>query len=249
MTIAEMASAFTGLQTEINDLVKNYNEAKQTARFADAAELDEKIQKKVKECAGYAKRIAYEECAAEADPMLAAVTRLRYSVPAVKDEDVDGVPVRSVVVREKPIDLFGLHKFIPGGIGVDKGWEDGVKGFNTLMTFERAIDLGIDPTTLNDSQCMMEIKRKYEDGETPASNTKLLATMRLLVAHMIGPDHAANVRSQDVKYLLLVYCKKGRKALTVTCANETKLCETLAEICHRVVTGKGYAIEQKGRKS
>ena len=54
--------------------------------------------------------------------------------------------------------------------------------------------------------------------------------------------------SHDVNFLLSVYSRKNRKALTVTTANHKALRGYLAEICHRIVTKKQYAVDYKAVK-
>jgi len=60
---------------------------------------------------------------------------------------------------------------------------------------------------------------------------------------MIGEDYKAI--THDVNYILAVYSKKGRKALTVTASNHKQMRQIIMEICHRIVTGGRYDIDYK----
>ncbi len=111
------------------------------------------------------------------------------------------------------------------------------------MTCQKAKDLGIDPTTINDSYAMSEISKGYDLGKNPASKTNLLKTLTTIVQAMVGEKYKPV--SHDVYFLLSVYSRKSRKALTVTCANHKYLRNYVMEICHRIVTGKVYEVDYK----
>ena len=87
--------------------------------------------------------------------MLAAVTTLSYVTIGVKDEQKgdDKVPVRTIVDKERQIDLFKLHKFC-GTIGADENWLHAAQKMNLLLTAQKAKDLGLDPKAVNDSYAM-----------------------------------------------------------------------------------------------
>ena len=75
----------------------------------------------------------------------------------------------------------------------------------------------------------------------------MLRTLQTIVTSMLGEGYKAT--SHDVNYLLSVYTKKNRKALTVSCANHKNFTSYIAEICHRIVLGKHYDVEYKAKKS
>ena len=172
---------------------------------------------------------------------------LSFMTIAAKDEKKgdDKVPVRAVIEKEKPIDLLKLDKYC-GGIGADTGWKHIMQKMNFLLTAQKAVDLGINPKTVNDSYAMTEIAREYDMGKNPTSKTNLLKTLQTVITSMIGENYKAV--SHDVNFLLSIYSKKNRRALTVSCANHKNFCSYIAEICHRIVTGKTYELEYKVRK-
>lgn len=197
--------------------------------------------------------IARDECfdalKATADPMLEAVKQLSYPTIRIVDKEVgegkQKLPVTTIEAGEKQIDLLKLHKHC-GGIGKDSNWLHMVEKFNFLLTAQKAVDLGIDPKVVNDSYAMSDIAKSYDLGKNPASKTNLLKTLQAVVTAMIGEEYKAV--SHDVNFLLSVYSRKNRKALTVTCANHKYMRGYVMEICHRIVTGKSYAIEYKAVK-
>lgn len=185
------------------------------------------------------------------DPMLEAVKQLTY--PSIKIVDVqgkkDGSELAKTIINdtEKSIDLFKLHKYVGGdGIGANKQWPYMVEKFNMLMTAQKAVDLGINPKKINNSYAMSEISDGIDLGKTPTSKTNILKTLQSIITAMIGEEYKAT--SHDVNYLLSIYSRKSRKALTVSCANHRYMRQYLMEICHRIALGKVYDVEFKMKK-
>lgn len=247
MTREENTAKLATLRSEAEALVKEYNEAIQTGKFEEASKVDAKLTEKVNEYTATVRDMCFEDCKNTANPMLTAVTTLSYVTIGTKDEQKgdDKVPVRSIVDKERPIDLFKLDKYC-GGIGADKNWLHIAQKMNLLLTAQKATDLGLDPKAVHDSYAMSEIAREFDMGKTPTSKTNLLRTLQTVITAMLGEGYKAT--SHDVNFLLSVYSKKNRKALTVTCANHRYFRNYMAEICHRIVTGKAYELDYKTKK-
>lgn len=247
MTREENTAKLATLRSEAEALVKEYNEAIQTGKFEEASKVDAKLTEKVNEYTATVRDMCFEDCNNTANPMLTAVTTLSYVTICTKDEQKgdDKVPVRSIVDKERPIDLFKLDKYC-GGIGADKNWLHIAQKMNLLLTAQKATDLGLDPKAVHDSYAMSEIAREFDMGKSPTSKTNLLRTLQTVITAMLGEGYKAT--SHDVNFLLSVYSKKNRKALTVTCANHRYFRNYMAEICHRIVTGKAYELDYKTKK-
>ena len=247
MTREENTAKLATLRSETDQLVKDYNEAMQTGKFEDATKADKAIIEKINEYTANVRDMCFEDCKASGDPMLAAVTTLSYVTIGVKDEQKgdDKVPVRVIVDKERQIDLLKLDKFC-GGIGADPNWMHVAQKMNFLLTAQKAKDLGLDPAKVNDSYAMSEIARQFEMGKNPTSKTNLLKTLQMVVTAMVGDGYKAT--SHDVNFLLSVYSKKNRKALTVSCANHRNFRGYVMEVCHRIVTGKSYELEYKTKR-
>ena len=97
----------------------------------------------------------------------------------VKDEQKgdDKVPVRSIVDKERQIDLLKLHKYC-GSIGANENWSHIAQKMNFLLTAQKCVDLGVDPKSVNDSYSMSEIAREFDMGKNPTSKTNLLKTLQ-----------------------------------------------------------------------
>ena len=246
MTQAERNEKLTSLQAEITDLVSKYNEAIRTkdTKQDDITNIINETDKKVGEYVATAKEKCFEECKATEDPMLYAVKTLSFPIIRITDkkDNETGLVTRSVTDSAKNINLFELHKYC-GGIGKDDKWVYKLEKFNCVLTAKKAKDLGIDPKRINDSYAMNEISKSIDLGSNPCSNTQILKTLQSIVDAMVGDSYKAT--SHDVNYLNSVYSKKGKKALAVACANHRYLCDYLARICHRIVTGASYEVEYK----
>ena len=248
MTREESRAKLVALRAEVDDLVKSYNEAVQEGKVDEANKLDATMSEKIDEYTSIAQTMCFDECIAADDPMLKAVELLSFVTICVKDEkkDEDKFPIRSVDDRVKHINLLKLHKKA-GGIGHDKNWNHIMQKMNFLLTAQKCVDLGIDPKTINDSYMMSDIAKDISFGKTPTSKTNMLKTLQPVVTAMVGEGYKAT--SHDVNYLMSIYTKKGRKALTVSCANHGNFCRYLAEVCHRItVPGAGYGLECKKKK-
>lgn len=248
MTREQKIAKMQELRASVETNVKAYNEAMQDAKFDEVAKVDKAITEAVNEYTSIARDICFEDCAATDDPMMEAIKKLSFITIGVKDtkKGDEKIPVREVIDKERQIDLLKLHKYVDGGIGKNKEWSYMIEKLNFLMTAQKAVDLGIDPKKVNDSYAMSEIAQKYNLGKNPASKTNLLKTLTSIVQAMIGDEYKAV--SHDVNFLLSVYSRKSRKALTVTCANHKYMRGYVMEICHRIVTGATYDIDFKMKK-
>lgn len=259
----------TGLREKAEALIKDYNEAVQNGNFAPTMEVPKidasgnlsedtetlLIREVIEQLINEHTAIAREECFASLkatdSPMIEAVKQLTFSTIRIVDkkvgEDKQKTPVSSIEDAEKPIDLLKLHKYVGGdGIGKNKNWAYMVEKLNFLMTAQKAVDLGVKPKEVNESYAMSDISKQIDLGKTPTSKTNILKTLQAVVTAMIGEEYKAT--SHDVNFLMSVYSRKNRKALTVTCANHKYMRQYMAEICHRIVLGKSYALEYRKAK-
>lgn len=247
MTREESITRMAELRSECEELCKSYNEAVQSGNFEASSKKDGEIDGKIKEYAGIAKSVCFEDCKQAADPMIAAVTMLTYQVIGVKDEKRgdDKIPVRSIVDKDKTIDLIALHRYC-GEIGNDRNWAHIAQKLNFLLTVQAAGKLAINPMEINTSFDMTETAKKYNYGKSPVSKTNLKKSLQIVVTAMLGDGYY--IAAQDANYLTMIYTRKGRKALSVACADNRRFIGYIAEICHRIVTSKVYTLEYKAKR-
>lgn len=248
MTKEERIQKLHELRSHAEELAAAWNVAMTGGKIDDANKADNEIRETVAEYTAAARALCYEECQESGDPMMEAIKRLTFKTIAVFDDKVgeEKIIVRSIVEKDRPIDLLKLHKRTKGGIGNDPKWFFMAEKMNFLLTAKKAVELGIDPREINDSYSMSDIAREFDLGKNPASNTKLLATINAIVTAMLGDGYKAT--SHDVNYIASVYSKKGRGQLTVVSANFKTFAAILADICHHIVTGDGYKLTGYDRK-
>jgi len=254
------------LREKAESLAKVYNDQVQSGNFAPKMEhptgdknpdetpvveivlIDDVMNNVVGEYTSISRDNCFETLMTAEDPMLAAVKTLEYpTIRIVDKKDENKTPIRSIEDSSKYIDLLKLHRKVKGGIGKSDNWHLVIEKLNLLMTAQKAIDLGINPKSINDSYAMSDLAKAIDLGQNPTSKTKILATVQSVVTAMIGEEYKA--KSHDVNFLLSVYSKKSRKALTVTCANHKYMRQYMMEICHRIVTNGSYAIDYKKVKN
>jgi hypothetical protein len=235
------------LRNKANDLVVKYNRAMQSGTAKEVAELDRTISETIAEHAALATEMCFESCKNSTDPMLKAIKTLRFDTIGVRDtqKKEDPFPVRSVVDREKQIDLDKLHTYC-GEIGSDPDWIHMAMKLNMLLTAKGCKDLGIDPRTVNDSYSMSEIARKMDMGKTPTSNTQILKLLKAVVDAMLGDGHT--VLNRDIAFLIDTHTKGNGKAQTVVFATHKEFRRRLAELCNRIVLSKEYYAEFKRKQ-
>lgn len=248
MTREDMNITLTQLKNKAEELAVRYNEAMFEKRYEDAVNINNEMVETVNEYTATIRDITFAECKDADDPMLEAVTRLTFTTIASKDVKTkeDTVGTRVIVEKERPIDLRQLNKHCRG-IGADPNWVYMIEKFNMLLTARKADELGIDPRDIHDSYAMSKIAKEYDLGKNPASKTNILKTLNTIIAAMLGEGYKAT--SHDVNYLISIYSKKGREALTVSCANHRYMTNYVAEICYRIVNDKTYGVEYKKAKA
>lgn len=230
------------LHKKAEGLAKKYNNAIQNGDFNTAAKINTEIEQAVNEYTNIARNECFARLQAAEDPMLAAIKELSFVTIRSRDTKVgdEKIPVRVIENSEKSIDLLKLHKDAANGIGKNKNWAAMIEKLNFLLTAQKAVELGINPKSINDSYAMSDIARRIDMGKTPTSNTNILKTLQAIVTAMIGEEYKAT--SRDVKFLYSVYSRKNRAALTVSCANHKNMRQYIMEICHRIVEKKTYAL-------
>lgn len=229
-------------QTRLEAAVSAYNEANQADNITDAVSANADINNALELYNAVAELEFMLKSAATADPMLDAVKRLVYTGKAVRDKEdkLTGLMVRSIADKERYVNLYKLHQLC-GGIGRTDKWIDYIDKFNYLMTAQKAVDLSISPTKVKNNYQMSKIAEAVDLGKNPTSKTNLLATLNTVIHTMIGDKYVAT--ATDVNYLVMVYAKKGKRALSVACSNNTGLCNSIARICHRLVNNLSYTLD------
>lgn len=256
--IDQLTKELAELSRGIDELVVNYNDAITSADFAGAKDVSDDIDEKVDEYSSKAWDREALKLRNTDDPMLSAARELTYTVVKVHKSKVKGSEqeVMDSTTKEVYIDPLELARKCRGSIGKDKNWEYMLEKLNFLFTCRRAIELGVDPTTIADNYAMAEQAIKLGMFLTPDTVTKYDRTeadnmlkhdMQAAVNAMIGDEFL--VTDKMVMYLLMIYQKKSTKrALSVVCSNHKQFRIMMLEICHACAEEGGFMVEYKAKK-
>lgn len=245
MTKKTTVRNLAAIKNDIENNVKEYNDVMKAADFNKASSIDEKINDYVKEYSKVAQKNVFESYMLSETPMLDAIKDLIYTVVTVKNgtDEKNKTPMKYIDEKTVYIDLLKMQKYMNKNIGAIDGWQYQIENFNYRMTLGVATELGINVKSINDSYAMDKLARDLKNGKSVVSNTKKLAALQGVIDAMLGEGY--KVTSHDVAYLNNIYCKKGKTALTVVCANHRYMRQYIMEIAHRVVCEKEYKVEYK----
>lgn len=199
----------------------------------------------------------YEKCFDTADPLYEAIEMLTYQSIGWSESQ----PKESQFVERKikegttVVRLDALNKYaeenVGRHIGAETDWKFAIEKFNQLMTFYAAQQLGIDPKSIADSYRISELARQVELGKTPTSNTQVLKELQQIIEKMLGKgdeERKFNATSHDANYVQMTFARTSKAALAVKAKNPKQMYETVAQVCHRIVTGKNYKLEYYSNK-
>lgn len=263
MTREERIQERTNMLATLESKVSKYNSLYEdpVANRNAISDLESEVDKLVDDINEAARIVAFNDCRESDDPMLTAVTILTYpnvTVRTMVKTKVDGIEViipMQTSSKPKYIDLAQLKDYCPDGIGFESTWIHKIQKLNYLMTVRTAKDLKVPDKniqSISDSYEMSEIARKLEMGETPTSNTKLLEQLQMVVTSMLGDEKVVDdkgnehlkyqAQSQDRNYILNLYAKKGKDKLSVACSNHSNFRKLIMDVCHRIVLGLNYDV-------
>lgn len=243
----EMASKLAQMREEAEKHVKSYNEAMFASNLDAATKADNAVKELINDYTAIVRKLCFEECKATEDPMMEAVKRMYYVTIAVKDvkEKDLNFSVRSLIEKEKPIELRKLHDYCKGGIGKDPNWIYMAERMNSLLTIKTADAIGVDAEKVRNAYPLSEIAKGFKFGEDAnfMSTTSMQKGLQVVINAMIGEEY--KVVSRDVKYLLACYTREGKKLQTVRVADQNTLAKYLMAVCNRIVNNGRYDLECK----
>ena len=254
-TQAERIQKLNETRAKLEEIVSAYNEAIRTD--GTTAEVIAELNSKKDELLGIyvatAREMCYEECKAAEDPMLHAAKKYSFPCISVKDvQDKDTATVtRTIVDTKKVIDLFTLHRYCKG-IGKDSNWVYRLERLNYLLTYKTIdeITAGDDRkqklAKLKETYAMDKVSKSIDAGETPTSKTQVLKKLNELIAATIGEEYHG--LSIDAKFLLKIYTKEGKGALSVVTPTHSRFCGKFLRVLHRIVTNGTYEAEYREEK-
>ena len=258
----ELIEILTKTEEQINENINAYNEALHNEDYKTMNDLDGKLKELEKEYADTRAKIVYKECLDTDNPIKTAITRYSYSVLSHKDNKEEGIITDREVKTDKTrqIDLLKMCKFAKDTKHekqLPHDWEYDVEAYNQLLCLHTAKELKCTDAQLNEiatSYFMKDIKRRMDSGETPDSKTKLCKNLQSVVDKILfeadeNGKNSIKVNNHDVAYILQLYAKKGKTALSVQCAKHDFMRRLVYDVIYRVLTNGVYTTEFKKIKA
>lgn len=243
---------------EIQKLVEKRNQALKAGAYNLISKengIDDKIDEQVKLYTDAAEKEVFKTLSEKKKPFVEAAKMLTFTTVKVQEKKDDNKkPVTVINSIERAIDPKRLQDYVGSNIGASEQWVALIEKLNFLLTSRRAVELGIDPTTISQNYKMSEEADKItallfdaKKYDKATADDILKGDLETAINAMIGGKK--EVPSVLVNYLLMIYTKKSNKeALKVACANHNKMRAYCMEICHAILTGKMPTIEYKIKK-
>lgn len=245
ITIAEELALH---EKTINESIAKYNKALRDKDLDAMTEAEVALAKAESDYAASKCDEVYELLKAQESPLKAAIIQHHYVVIRHKTLRKDGAIIGfEVSEREVQIDLVHFCK----AARLDATWQFTVEKFNQLLAVRAAHELGLsnaEVRKLKDSFYMNNLARAIDMGDTPDSNTAICKQLQQVIDAILFEDNGKGknshrVNNHDVAYLVMSYTRRGKKALSIAVAKNTFVHRLVADVFHRVLTGKVYTLE------
>lgn len=250
-TIEERTADLANYRSQLDAKVQEYNQGKlDNLPVNEIDEIKEKIDELQKDHSTTARLLAYDKF--KADPegaMIAACRAATYDAVKVVEVAIDGTKEKRLEVQEtqRKVDLGDLHKKLDG-IGVDKKWLYATQKLNMMLTVRCAKDFGHSTRRIreiNDSFRIEKLAQEYDLGKDPCTDTKILNTLRGIIAMMIGEKYdGRQAMKWDVVFLNKAWGRQDGKDITkIKAATNRQMYCYMMTICHRIITNGVYDVK------
>lgn len=249
--MADIKKTVGVLHDEVVAKVSEYNAAMRENDLAKANRIDQELREAEASYAEAKCAEVFTDLAKGESPVKAAIEMHSYLVVSHRAKREEGVITGYEVVEDKvrQIDLVKLCKFCD----LPVSWQYKVEKFNQLLALRAATELKMTKAQIKkicDSFYMNDLARQIEMGETPSSNTAICKQLQQVLDEILFEDNGKGknvyrVNNHDVAYLLMCYTKRGRKNLSIAVAKNSYMHRLVADVAHRIVTGKAYDLEYR----
>lgn len=201
-----------------------------------------------------------EDVPVEQRPMRAlwnAMYVFEYTVLSHKVETsmLTGAPIScEMTEKTKQLNLLTACK----ALNISTMWTYKVEKLGELLAIRLATELKLPEAEILRISSSMRMSRKAKEcyaGESAASNTQLCKLIQSVVDDVVfvpkdddAEMNKVHVLNRDAQYMVLTFLKKGKAACSLACAGKGQVINTVANIIHRLVTGKMYTLEYKVSK-
>jgi hypothetical protein len=197
----------------------------------------------------YAKAVeaeTYKTIGATDNPILEAVKAYSFKIQratVIKDPKTKQIAEFRITERDKQIDLLKFCK----ANEIDAEWNVYISILNQALCMRVAEEIGMTKSEINEiaqSYYMKKAAQKIAEGKPAISNNELCKRLQNLINDIFASDEF-KCNNHDVKYLILTYARKGKKALSVAVSRDGQLCMLIADVLHRIATDGKYSVDYK----
>lgn len=258
-TVAEIKADAESNLTKLNGFVEEND-------FEGVTTSTAKLNDLVKELNGALTHYSYVAMSQTENPLKTAIELRhveRVKLTPIKDKDSGKVTEYTLDKTAGKINFFDFADFCKQrkvSCGTSKTWTIEVEKFNLLLAMREAKELTKLPLAMRDIGYVKTLKSKIELGETPTSNTKVLAALQTVVDSMLyipqadskGVEHnAIKVSSHDLKYITSCFTKRGKADGCVETAKRQALAYDIAVVIDSILAKRDYKMlfeggEEKG---
>ena len=240
-----------------NDVVKALEAYNAALKSNDAVSI-RKTESSLKDAeAEYAKQKAvevYAECASQPNPILYAIETFTYDILGHKDEKEDGVTVSATLDEHKTrtIDLYRMCT----SRKLNTGWANVAQNHCLTLLLDQCTKLGFTPAQIKEISGSYALDKKARElreaksdksKKNPTSKGSMLNELQSVVDAVMDaaslPAGTYRVNNHDIEYFRSLFCRKGKKSLTLAASNHAYYRRILMDVLHRVVCGLHYGVE------
>lgn len=245
---AKQPTRLQTLHAEIETTLKTLETAIAKQDIKTVLSLDAKLKELESEYSAQKETETYVALGKKKNPIIEAVKTLTFTIVGHKLVEENGV--FKGVQRTTKTKRIDLYKFCKRNM-FDTSWIYPISQLNYLLCLRVGRELGFtaeEITQLSNSYYLEEKAKQVKMGGTPDSNTQLCKMLQKCIDEIITKentegDNAYKCNNHDVAYLLNLYAKRGKKALTVIVAKDSYLRGIITDVLYRIVTGSHYTVD------
>lgn len=222
-----------------------------TSKNLDAYESAKaKLTKSVEEWNGCLRNLAFSGFVATDNPLVTAIRQFyitTYRVKETRDKETGKTTDVSVIPNEKTrIDAEAFCEFA----GIDRGWIHDCANLLSLLQLRKTDIYTLKPAELLEkSYFFMAAVRKKKEGETPDSNTKIVAMLQKIVDATIYEDNgkgqnAHKCTHKDIAFIEDCAHQFDPKAKAGIKSLKPRGFQTvMVSVLWSMLTGEGYTVK------
>lgn len=220
--------------------------------FSDALTT---LTESIKEWNVLTEKLEFSKFAASETPLKTAIRTFyitTYRVKETHDKETGKITNMDIVANDKT--RIDMEKFVEYA-GLDNGWLYDCKELLSLLQLRKMDIYSLKPADITGkSYFFMEAVRKKKDGETPDSNTKIVAALQKIVDATIFEDNGKGLNKHKCTYKDIAFiedcahqfdpkAKAGIKSLKYRGFQTV-----MVSVLYAMLTGENYAVKNFASK-